>query len=78
MSLRIALAQFNPCVGDFEGNLEAMRRVYTDALQAQVNLLVFGEMALCGYPPEDLLLKEHFLDDSRKALEKFAADCPEP
>jgi len=75
MALRIGLAQFDPSVGAFEANLEAMGKIYAQALQADVDLLVFGEMALCGYPPEDLLLKKHFLDDNHQAIEKLAADC---
>ena len=42
-----------------------------------VDLLVFPELAVCGYPPEDLLLKKHFLKGSRLTVEKLAADCPE-
>ncbi len=77
MLLRIGLGQFNPSVGDFAGNLESMRKIYALALRQRLDLLVFPELAVCGYPPEDLLLKEHFLQDNRSAVEKLAADCPE-
>jgi NAD+ synthase (glutamine-hydrolysing) len=74
--MRIALAQFNPCVGDIAGNVEKMRAMYTEANKLDADVLVFPEMCVCGYPPEDLLLKEHFLTDSRRAVEQLAADCP--
>ena len=75
MPLRIALGQFNACVGDVFGNIETMRCFYDRAVKAGADILVFPEMCICGYPPEDLLLKDHFLSDTRKALEVLAADC---
>ena len=75
--MRIALGQFNTCVGDLAGNIEKMRAIYTQALEAGVDLLVCPELAVCGYPPEDLLYKKHFLEDNLAALEKLAADCTE-
>ncbi|MBA7628945.1 Glutamine-dependent NAD(+) synthetase [subsurface metagenome] len=75
--MRIALGQFNAVVGDLAGNAEKMRNIYAQAAQADVDLLVFPELAVCGYPPEDLLHKKHFLEDSRRTLEKLAADCPD-
>ncbi len=75
--MRIALGQFNALVGDLAGNAEKMRGIYTEALRSDVDLLAFPELAVCGYPPEDLLLKKHFLEDNRTAVEKLAADCPD-
>ena len=75
--LRIALGQFNACVGDIEGNVRRMRELYADAVELQADLVIFPEMCVCGYPPEDLLLKRHFLEDNRAAVEQLAADCPE-
>jgi len=75
--MRIALGQFNAVVGDLPGNAERMRDIYARAVARDVDLLVFGELAVCGYPPEDLLLKEHFLTDVSMAVEKLAADCPQ-
>jgi NAD+ synthase (glutamine-hydrolysing) len=54
-----------------------MQQVYKEAQSNNIDLLVFPELAVCGYPPEDLLLKKHFLDDNRAMLDKLAADCPE-
>jgi len=75
--VRVALGQFNATVGDLTGNAEKMRNMYSQALQSDVDLLAFPELAICGYPPEDLLYKKHFLHDSRSAVEKLAADCPD-
>jgi NAD+ synthase (glutamine-hydrolysing) len=74
--LRIGLGQFNATVGDLDGNVEKMRRVWIQAVEAEVDLLVFPELAVCGYPPEDLMHKQHFLVDNRLAVEKLAAACP--
>ncbi|MFH1718045.1 MAG: NAD+ synthase [Planctomycetota bacterium] len=75
--MRIALGQFNAVVGDLNGNAEKMRKIYARAVRADVDLLAFPELAICGYPPEDLLYKQHFLKDCSISIEKLAADCPE-
>jgi len=72
--LRIALAQMNAVVGDIAGNEHEIAAGIALAHQAGAQLVVFPELALTGYPPEDLLLKEHFLADARAALERLAAD----
>ncbi|MBN2138241.1 MAG: NAD+ synthase [Sedimentisphaerales bacterium] len=74
--MRIGLGQFNSVVGDLSGNCERMRGIYEQAVRAGVELLVFPELAVCGYPPEDLLYKKSFLRDSRLAVENLAAECP--
>jgi NAD+ synthase (glutamine-hydrolysing) len=73
--VRIGLGQFNSWVGRFDKNIEAVKRLYTQGMDAGVELLVLPELALCGYPPEDLLLKKHFLQDSRDALARLASQC---
>jgi len=75
--VRIALGQFNAVVGDLAGNAKKMRNIYTEALKSKVDLLIFPELAVCGYPPEDLLLKKHFLKDCLLTVKKLAADCPD-
>ncbi len=75
--MRVALGQFNAVVGDLSGNAEKMVEIYAEAVRSDVDLLVFPELAICGYPPEDLLHKKHFLTDCSLALDKLAADCPE-
>ncbi len=77
MALRVALGQFNACVGDIAGNMAKMREFYAQAIRLGADLVVFPEMAVCGYPPEDLLLKKHFYEDSMQAIKQMAKDCPE-
>jgi NAD+ synthase (glutamine-hydrolysing) len=70
--LRLALAQVNSRVGDLEGNAERIRRNIEQAREAGAELVLFPELAITGYPPEDLLLKEHFLRAARDALDSVA------
>ena len=74
--MRVGLGQFDATVGDLVGNAEKMRNIYAQALRADVDLLAFPELAICGYPPEDLLFKRHFLEENGLAIEKLAIDCP--
>ena len=67
--LRIALAQINPTVGDLEGNVAKILFYIARAGDMQADIVAFPELALCGYPPEDLLLKPRFARDNREALE---------
>ncbi len=71
-TLRIAQAQINPVVGDFEANLELIAHYTDQARRAGAQIVTFPELALCGYPPEDLLLKPRFLRDTARALEGAA------
>ncbi|MER5794205.1 NAD+ synthase [Streptomyces sp. NPDC001980] len=70
--LRLALAQLNLHVGDLDGNLAALRRWTDRARDEGAELVLTPELSICGYPPEDLLLKAHFLRDCRAALDEFA------
>jgi NAD+ synthase (glutamine-hydrolysing) len=72
--LRLALAQIDARVGDIDGNAELIRDRIAAARDEGAELVLFPELALTGYPPEDLLLKEHFLRGAREALEALAAD----
>ncbi len=67
--LKISLAQINPTVGDLAGNTRKILEYTTQAQKAGAELVVFPELAICGYPPEDLLLKKHFVADNIKALD---------
>ncbi len=69
---RLALAQINVTVGDFPGNVEKIRRAIEQARQAGVDLVAVPELAIPGYPPEDLLLNSAFLQDNLKALKQIA------
>jgi NAD+ synthase (glutamine-hydrolysing) len=70
--LRLALAQVNARVGDLEGNAAKVREYVDRARDEKAELVLFPELVLCGYPPEDLLLKEHFLLACREALADVA------
>ena len=71
-ALRIALCQINPTVGDLPGNAGLIRDGVERAKRAGAQLVLFGELALTGYPPEDLLLREHFLTDTGRELQALA------
>jgi NAD+ synthase (glutamine-hydrolysing) len=72
-SLRIALCQLDRTVGDLDGNAERIIEALGVATDAGSDLAVFPELAVTGYPPEDLLLKPRFVADNRAALERIAA-----
>jgi NAD+ synthase (glutamine-hydrolysing) len=72
-TFRLALCQTNATVGDFDGNVARILDGVTRAKEAQADLVAFGELAVAGYPPEDLLLKPAFVNANRQALEKVAA-----
>jgi NAD+ synthase (glutamine-hydrolysing) len=69
--LRIAMAQLNTTVGDFEGNLRKMLGALERAKASGADLVTFPELAVCGYPPEDLLFKSRFIAENRNYLEKL-------
>ena len=73
--VRVALAQIDARVGDLEGNAERIGLRLAEARDAGAELVLFPELAITGYPPEDLLLKEHFLAAAREALESVAAQA---
>jgi len=73
-TLRIALAQANPTVGDIRGNLALARQIRSEAWEMGADLIVFPELFLIGYPPEDLVLKSAFQDDAIKAAQELAAE----
>ena len=72
-SIRVALAQLNFRLGDFDSNVASITEAYDQSLEREADVVVFSELAVCGYPPEDLLLKQRFLEDARAALEDIAA-----
>jgi NAD+ synthase (glutamine-hydrolysing) len=71
--VKIALAQINPTVGDFTGNLEKIVAVSRRAAERGARLAVFSELAICGYPPADFLEKPSFLARCRSAVDELAA-----
>src|SRR6478609_8554558 len=69
---RIALAQLNPVMGDIAGNLARARKARVEAGAADV--LLFSELFITAYPPEDLVLKPALQQDARAAIEELARD----
>ena len=76
-TLRLALAQINPTVGDCAGNVTLMRRWLAKAAGAGADLAVFPELAITGYPPEDLVLKPAFVEENLRHLKALAASVDE-
>ncbi|MGE0524812.1 MAG: NAD+ synthase [Variibacter sp.] len=72
--LVIALAQLNPIVGDVAGNVEKARRARSEAAGEGADLVVYSELFLAGYPPEDLVLKPAFQSACREAVETLARE----
>src|SRR5690349_9768630 len=75
-TLRLALAQVNTTVGDVPGNAAIIRDWSRKAADAGAHLVAFPEMALTGYPVEDLCFRESFVAASRSALDALAAEVP--
>src|SRR5881409_3354551 len=73
-SLKIALAQLNPTVGDVTGNAEKVRRARDQAAAMGADLVLFPELFIAGYPPEDLVLKPAFQAACRAAIETLARE----
>ncbi|WP_454012179.1 NAD+ synthase [Aquamicrobium terrae] len=73
-TLRIAIAQLNPTVGDVAGNLARAREARAEAARQGADLVLFTELFLAGYPPEDLILKPAFLNACERAVAEIAAD----
>jgi len=71
--MKIAIAQLNPTVGDLEGNAAKALKAREDAGRMGADLVVFSELFLAGYPPEDLVLKPSFQRTSRETVLKLAA-----
>jgi NAD+ synthase (glutamine-hydrolysing) len=76
--MKIALAQFNPTVGDFEGNSARILALAAQAKQRGAELAVFSELCICGYLPLDLLERPAFIQRNQDTLKQIAAQMPLP
>src|SRR5260370_5906167 len=76
--MKIALAQFNPTVGDFAGNAARILSLAALAKQRGAELAVFSELCLCGYLPQDLLERPAFIERNHKELKRLASRMPLP
>lgn len=75
--MKIALAQLNYHVADFENNAKKIIEAAQAALQQGAELVVFSELAICGYPPHDLLEKKEFIEKCIETTEYVAKTCPD-
>ena len=73
-TLAISLAQLNPTVGDIDGNAAQVRRARTEARGQGADLVIYSELNICGYPPEDLVLKPAFQERCEAAVKALAAE----
>src|SRR3989338_2335580 len=73
--MKLALAQINPTVGDLAGNTAKIIDLIEEADHEGADLVVFPELAITGYPPEDLLLKPQFITDNLASLNKIVNSC---
>src|SRR5207249_10790631 len=71
--MRLALAQINTVVGDLEGNRDLILDRMAEARDKGADLVLFPELAVTGYPPEDLLLRPGFIRAARRTMEEVAA-----
>jgi NAD+ synthase (glutamine-hydrolysing) len=69
--LRVAMAQVNSTVGDLEGNIAKIQKFIADGKNCGAELVVFPELAVTGYPPQDLLLEKSFVEKNKELLEKL-------
>jgi NAD+ synthase (glutamine-hydrolysing) len=76
-SIKINIAQINPIVGDLNNNAQTIINLALEADESGAHLLVFPELALIGYPPEDLLLREGFIDQIESTIEYIRTQLPE-
>jgi len=74
--MKIALAQLNPTIGDLKANAQQILKTAQQVAAQGVTLLLTPELSLCGYPPRDLLLNAHFIDEMERELQQLAQDLP--
>ena len=74
--MKIALCQINPTVGAIKQNKELILKKYQEAINLGAELIVFPELALIGYPPQDLLLRNKFINNAEIALDEIEAVNP--
>ena len=76
--MKIALAQFNPTVGDFEGNRTRILEMAREAKSGGAEIAVFSELCICGYPPQDLIERPSFAERNQQELIRLAQEITLP
>ena len=72
--MKILVAQLNPTVGDLAGNVDQIIESIYHAKEKKADIVVFGELMLCGYPPEDLIFHRSFIDSMELYLERIISE----
>ena len=72
--MKIGIGQINTTVGDLSGNRERILRSYRNLVTEGADLIVFPELAVCGYPPRDLLFKSRFVEDNEASLRQISQE----
>ena len=70
-SIKVALCQINPILGNFDYNYDKILHNYNEALKENPDLVIFPEMVVTGYPPQDLLLSKKFIEKNLSTLNRF-------
>jgi len=73
-NVRVAIGQINTVVGDLGGNSRKISSCIKEAISKNIDLIIFPELSITGYPPEDLLLKRHFIKENMKYLKKISRE----
>src|ERR1700739_3486384 len=76
--MKIALAQFNPTVGDFQGTSNRILELACEARRRGAEIAVFSELCVCGYPPQDLVERPAFVERNQQELVRLAKAIPLP
>jgi NAD+ synthase (glutamine-hydrolysing) len=71
--MKIAVAQLNYMIGDFDGNFQKIKNAIEEAITQNIDLILFSELAVCGYPPRDFLEFKHFIDQCELDIQKICA-----
>ncbi|HUD02364.1 MAG TPA: NAD+ synthase [Rhabdochlamydiaceae bacterium] len=69
--MKVLVAQLDPTIGDFSGNVQKIIQALSYAREKKIDIVLFPELTICGYPPEDLVLHDHFVTASEDALQKI-------
>src|SRR5579863_8666700 len=69
--MKVLVAQLDPTIGDFSGNIQKIIHALAHAQKEKADVVLFPELAVCGYPPEDLVLHDHFVTSCEETLQKI-------
>ena len=78
LNINAAICQINPTLGDFENNYNKILDFYQKSLNQNADLVIFPEMSTTGYPPQDLLFSEKFIQENLKILNEFSKKVTKP